>query len=214
MITDNFFSKSFFETWLKQAHPKIKDWFQKEIDYLKNNIKPNSKILDIGCGFGRHIELIADFSKEVIGIDNNKDMVQKAKDRLSNFKNVKILLQDAQNLKFQDDYFDYVICMTNTFGDFPDIKLNVLKEMKRVCKKGGKIIISVYNDKALEIRKKDYKKVGLHIIKIKDGIVYTKEGLISEQFTKQQLKELFDKLKLKSKILELNPISFLCELQK
>ncbi len=213
-MTDKFFSKLYFETWLKQAHSKIKDWFQKEKEYLKENIKPNSKILDIGCGFGRHIEVIADFSKEVIGIDNNSNMIKKAKNRLSNFKNVKLFVMNAQKLNFEDDYFDYVICMTNTFGVFPEIKEDVLEEMKRVCKKEGKIIISVYNDKSLEIRKKDYEKVGLHITKIENGIVYTKEGLISQQFTKLQLKQLFDKLKLKSKILELNPISFLCELQK
>ena len=213
-MKQKFFSQPFFEVWLKQAHPKIKDWFQKEIEYLKENIKPNSKILDIGCGFGRHIEILADFSREVIGIDNNSDMIKKAKDRLSNFKNVKLIVQDAQKLDFEDDYFDYVICVTNTFGDFPEIKENVLREMKRVCKKDGKIIISVYSDKALEIRKKDYEKVGLHITKIKNNIIYTEEGLISEQFSKPQLKELFDKLNLKSKILELNAISFLCELQK
>ena len=213
-MIDKFFSKPYFEIWLKQAHPKIKDWFQKEIEYLKKNIKPNSKILDVGCGFGRHIEILAGFSKEVVGIDNNSDMIRKAKDRLSNFKNVKLFLQDAQNLDFEDDYFDYIICLTNTFGNFPDIKEKVLKEMKRVCKKDGKIIISVYNDKSLEIRKKSYEKVGLHITKIKDGIIYTKEGLISEQFSKPQLQQLFDKLNLKSKILELNDISFLCELQK
>ena len=213
-MNQKFFSKPFFEIWLNQAYPKIKEWFQKEIAYLKKNIKQNSKILDIGCGFGRHIEILADFSKEVIGIDNNSDMIKKAKNRLSNFKNVKLFVQDAQKLDFEDDYFDYVICMTNTFGDFPEIKENVLKGMKRVCKKDGKIIISVYNDKALEIRKKDYEKVGLHITEIKEGIIYTEEGLISEQFSKPQLKELFDKLYLKSKILELNTISFLCELQK
>ena len=211
---EQFFSKPFFEVWLNQAHPKIKDWFQKEIVYLNKNIKPNSKILDIGCGFGRHIEIIADFSKEVIGIDDNPNMIKKAKDRLSNFKNVKLFLQNAQKLDFEDNYFDYVICLTNTFGDFPELKEKALKEMKRVCKKDGKIIISVYNDKALEIRKKDYEKVGLHITKIKNNIIYTEEGLISEQFSKPQLKELFDKLNLKSKILELNAISFLCELQK
>lgn len=213
-MTDKFFSKPFFEVWLNKAHPKIKNWFQKEIDYLKKNIKPNSKILDVGCGFGRHIEIIADFSKEIIGIDNNSDMIKKAKNRLSNFKNVKLFVMNAKKLSFKDDYFDYIICMTNTFGDFPDIKEDVLREMKRVCKKDGKIIISVYNDKALEIRREDYEKVGLHIIEIKNGVIYTKEGLITEQFSKSQLKELFDKLNLKSKILELNAISFLCELQK
>ena len=213
-ITGKFFSKSFFETWFEQSSSELKDWFQKEIKYLKNNIKPNSKILDIGCGFGRHIKVLADFSKEVVGIDDNEDMLQKAKRKLSNFKNVRLFLQNAKKLSFDNNFFDYVICMTNTFGNFSDGKENALKEMKRVCKEDGKIIICVYSDKALKVRKKSYEKLGLHITKINNGMIYTKEGLISEQFTKPKLEKLFEKLKLKSKILELNSISFLCELTK
>jgi len=211
---DDFFSKHFFETWLEQAALEIKEWFSKEIEYLKKNIEPNSKILDIGCGFGRHIKILAPFSKEIIGIDNNSGMIQKAKQNLSNFDNVKLFLQDAKKLDFDDSLFDYVICMTNTFGDFPEIKIDVLKEMKRVCKNNGKIIISVYSEKSLEIRKNDYEKVGLHITKIDDGIIYTAEGLVSEQFTKSQLEKLFDSVDLVANIIELNPISYLCEATK
>jgi 2-polyprenyl-6-hydroxyphenyl methylase/3-demethylubiquinone-9 3-methyltransferase len=211
---DNFFSKRFFETWLEQAAPEIKDWFSKEIEYLEKNIKPNSKILDIGCGFGRHIKILAPFAEEIIGIDNNSDMVQKSKQNLSKIKNIKLFLQDAKKLDFGDNSFDYVICMTNTFGDFPDVKIDVLKEMKRVCKSNGKIIISVYSEKSLEIRKNDYEKVGLHITKIDNGIIQTKEGLISEQFTKSQLGKLFSSVNLAVNIIELNPISYLCEATK
>ena len=211
---DDFFSKHFFETWLEQAAPEIKEWFSREIEYLKKNIEPNSKILDIGCGFGRHIKILAPFSKEIIGIDNNSDMIQKSKQNLSNFKNVKLFLQDAKKLDFDDNSFDYVICMTNTFGDFPEIKTDVLKEMKRVCKNDGKIIISIYSEKSLEIRKNDYEKVGLHITKIDDGIIHTEEGLISEQFTKTQLENLFNSVDLEVEITELNPISYICEAVK
>ena len=60
-----------------------------------------------------------------------------------------------KKLHFSDDIFDYVICMTNTFGNLGDIKLDVLKEMKRVCKKNGKIFIGVYSEKAFDVRKVD-----------------------------------------------------------
>ncbi len=211
---DDFFSKHFFENWLEQASPEIKEWFSKEIEYLRKNIKPNSKILDIGCGFGRHIKILAHSAEEIIGIDNNEDMISKAKQNLSNLKNVKLFLQDAKKLEFNDNSFDYVISMTNTFGDFPDIKIDVLKEMKRVCKNNGKIIISVYSEKSFEIRKNDYKKVGLHITKIDDGIIHTEEGLISEQFTRPQLEKFFNSVGLKFRIFELNPISYICEVVK
>ncbi len=213
-MADEVYSKHLFEIWLKQAHPLIKDWFQKEITYLEKSITPHSKVLDIGCGFGRHIKIIAPFSREVIGVDNNEDMIQKAKETLSSFKNVKLFVQDARKLSFRNDSFDYVICMTNTFGNFINQKVEVLEEMKRVCKKSGTIIISVYNNKALEIRKIGYEKVGLHITRVENGIIHTKECLVTEQFSKKQLTKLFDNLELKSKIIDLNTISFLCELKK
>lgn len=208
------YSKPYFENWLNVAGQITKEWFTKEIEYLKKNIKPNSKILDVGCGFGRHIQLLAKFSKEVTGIDNNESMIKKAKLNLYNFKNVKLFIQDATNLNFPDNYFDYVICMTNTFGNLRELKLKALNEMKRVCSKDGKIILSVYSENAIEFRKKDYEKAGVKIDNIENGIIHIKEGLITEQFTKIQLKELFQKTKLKGKILELNQISYICELRK
>jgi len=102
--------------------------------------------------------------------------------------------------------------MTNTFGNFLDKKQAILTEMKKICKRNGKIIISVYSEKSLSIRKKDYEKVSLNIAQIKNNIIYTKEGLISEQFTRSQLENLFNLSGLKANITELTPISYFCEL--
>jgi len=213
---NNVWSTSFYDKWVEAASPEIQDLFKKEIDYLKNSIKPNSRVLDVGCGFGRHIKILAGFSKEIIGVDNNENMIQKAKQNLPDFKNVKLFLQNAKKINFDNDSFDYVICMTNTFGDFfegdsfKDIRLDVLKEMKRVCKEGGKIILSVFSEKSLETRKKSYEKANLSITKIEKGIVYGGKVAFS-QFEKPQLEELFNKIDLKVKITELTPISYLCE---
>ncbi len=208
---NSFWAKTTYEIWLEQATPEIKDWFQRELRYLKKNIKPNSKILDIGCGFGRHIQILANFSKEVVGVDNERSMIKKARKKLGDLGNVRLFLQDVKKLNFDDCSFDYVICMTGTFGNLLDKKLDTLKEMKRVCKNGGKIIISVYSEKALKTRLESYKKVDLPIIKIKGGTIYAEEGFISEQFTKPQLEKLFNSTDLKVKILKLNNISYICE---
>jgi len=62
--------------------------------------------------------------------------------------------------------------------------------------------------------KKDYEYAGFYIKKIEGGITYTKNGLISERFTKKQLEELFNKVKLQYKVLELNQYSILYELTR
>lgn len=207
-------TKSILEYWqdyIKNANPLIKDWLEKENLYLRKSIKKDAIVLDVGCGFGRSIKAIVNIAKKIIGIDNDKGLFEEIKENLSKFKNVEVFLEDARKMHFPDNMFDYTICMGNTFGDFGNDKLKVLKEMKRVTKKGGKIIISVYSENALEIRIKEYKRIGIKIKKIQDGIVYSENGLILEQFNKEKLKKIFDLIGLDVKIIKLNSISYLCE---
>ena len=129
---------------------------------------------------------------------------------MAGIKNIRLSLQNGKELAFRDNSFDFVICMTNTFGNLPSIKLNVLKEMRRVCRKGGKVIVSVYSEKSLDLRVKSYKKVGVEILKIEEGVVYAR-GFISEQFSKEELENLFKKFFQEVRIVELTPFSYLCE---
>ncbi len=60
-----------------------------------------------------------------------------------------------------------------------------------------------------------YKKTEVRIKNInRDGTVITTEGLISEQFSKEKLKNIFKKVDLDVKISELNSISYICEAVK
>jgi len=65
-------------------------------------------------------------------------MLSKAKEKGWSEK-YNLLVMDAQYLKFKGESFDYVLC-TFVLCSVPD-PIMALKEMKRVCKKGGKIIM-------------------------------------------------------------------------
>lgn len=209
---------SFHKWWkqtIKNPSPIYKDWIKKEGIWLRGNIKKNSRVLDVGCGFGKDIKLLAGIAKDISGIDYNREAVKEARKNLPKFRNINVFLEDARNMHFENNTFDYVICMGNTFGNFGRDKLKILKEMKRVAKPRGKIIVSVYSEKALSTRIENYKKTKVKIKKVgRDGTVVTAEGLISEQFAKLQLKKLFNTVDLKVKITELTPISYLCEATK
>jgi len=76
------FSTPLFEKWLRETLPELKQWFKREVEYLKEIIPSNSSILDIGCGFGRHLKILANSSRKLFGIDNNKVMIKKARKNL------------------------------------------------------------------------------------------------------------------------------------
>jgi 2-polyprenyl-6-hydroxyphenyl methylase/3-demethylubiquinone-9 3-methyltransferase len=204
----------YWQDYIEKSSPMAKDWLFKETEFLKNNIPAQQKILDVGCGFGRDIKTLASFSKEIIGIDHQPKMILWAKENLSEYKNTFCFLQDAKKIDFSDNCFDIILCTGNTFGNFGNEKIKVLEEMKRVLKGDGKIIISVYSERAFIERLKGYLAVEFPIIKIDGTTCYTEGNTQSEQFTRQQLEELFSQAGLKSKINELNPISYICELTK
>ncbi len=212
-------NKYSFHRWWKQAiknPPQIyKDWIEKEENWLQKNIGKDTRVLDVGCGFGKDIKLLVNIAKNISGIDYDWEAVKEARKNLSQFRNVNILLENARDMRFENNTFDYVICMGNTFGNFGKDKLKILKEMKRVVKKKGKIIIGVYSERALPTRINVYKKTKVKIKKInRNGTVIAAEGLISEQFSKEKLKNIFKKTGLESKVTKLNSLSYICEAVK
>lgn len=196
----------------KKYWPRIfADYMSREIIWLKQNIPKNSVIVDMGCGEGRHLKLLARTIKEGVGIDNSKTMYQKSKKNLSKYKNIKVFYEDATKTHFKSNYFDITLCMNNTFGNLYEKQMKALKEMKRITKRNGKIVISVHSStsKAVQTKFKLYKNVGLTGMKKDKDYVYTNEGFKSQMFSKSKLKSYFIKTNLNAQIITLNPMSYI-----
>jgi ubiquinone/menaquinone biosynthesis C-methylase UbiE len=111
---------------------------------IVKEIQSHSRVLDIACGTGTLSLELAKMNHEVTGIDLSQDMLKKALKKTKN-DNVTFICGDATKLPFGDNSFDVSI-ITLALHDMPEaIRLKVLKEMKRVTRKEGKIIIADYN---------------------------------------------------------------------
>ena len=198
---------------LPKSYQKL---FEEEKKYLQKIITLDAKVLDVGCGSGRSVFDILSKTKNIVGIDHSDRAVADAKNNFSRYPSIKILKADAAQLPFDNEEFDFVICMT-TFANFADKKFKALEEMRRVLKDSGKIIISVFSENALEERMRVYKTLGVKIKEVKNGTVIFDESLgdnISEQFTKEQLENIFSKVNLKIEDIKKVDIAYLCTLVK
>ncbi|MFQ5475352.1 MAG: methyltransferase domain-containing protein, partial [Candidatus Nanoarchaeia archaeon] len=108
-------------------------WRKKYIALLKGSI------LEVGVGTGKNLQYYSKESK-VTGIDFSSKMLAKAIKESNRLKSDHSLLQmDAQRLQFKDNTFDSVLC-TFVLCSVPN-PVRALKEMKRVCKPNGNIMI-------------------------------------------------------------------------
>lgn len=133
------------------------------------NAKNGSKILDVATGTGKQAFTFAKKGYNVIGVDLTKSMLRIA---MKNNHNglVKFEVADAINLRLEESSFD-VSCVSFALHDMPlTIRGKVLKEMVRVTKSNGMIIIVDY---ALPVNKIG-KFLIYRLVRLYEGEYYSK----------------------------------------
>jgi phosphatidylethanolamine/phosphatidyl-N-methylethanolamine N-methyltransferase len=103
------------------------------------DIQPGERVLEVGVGTGINLSLYPR-EADVTGIDFSGSMLEKARERAArkDAAPVRLLQMDAADLKFADDSFD-IVYAPYLISVVPD-PVKVAREMRRVCRPGGRII--------------------------------------------------------------------------
>ena len=105
-------------------------------------IKPTDCVLECACGTGAISKAIAAKCQTLIATDYSDKMLKRAKKNLKKLDNVEFARADITNLDYDDCSFDKVIA--GNVIHLLDDPFSALKELERVCRFGGQVIIPTY----------------------------------------------------------------------
>ena len=134
--------------------------YTKLVECVVKRLNPSLKgkrILQISCAFGNVSEKIAESCEkqdaaEFVLTDIMQSEVDNAERKLKRFGNLcTFLKQDATNLEFEDQSFDYVVVFFLPHELPLDKKGRLIEEANRVLKPGGKIVFGEFHKPRLKI---------------------------------------------------------------
>ena len=144
-VNNSFFEGLYKDIWRATVPEQVT---VKEVNFFKDyfSLKPQAKILDMMCGYGRHSLALAREGFLVTAIDNLPAYISEisevaAKDGLP----IKPLTGDLLETDF-DEKFDLAICMGNSLNFFPEHDvLCILKKVSENLSVGGSLVINTWS---------------------------------------------------------------------
>lgn len=122
---------------------RSRDFIPEDIKGLAENAEEDDRVLDLGCGNGRFVELMREKGADYYGIDSSEKLIEICQKK---YIGARFQVADGFNLPFADNYFDKVFSIS-VLHHIPskEFRLKFLAESKRVLKPGGFLVIRVWD---------------------------------------------------------------------
>lgn len=119
---------------------------------VAEEIGPGDVVLECACGTGAISTYIAPKCRKLVATDFSAGMLRQTAKKCRAFDNVKVRRADMTHLRCRDNRFDKVVA--GNVIHLLDDPCAALKELERVCKPGGKMIVPTYINASEGVNKK------------------------------------------------------------
>ncbi len=114
--------------------------------FLASFVNPSMTVVDIGCGIGRVMRPLAPHVREIIGVDISEKMLKEGAAYLEGVPNARLVQTYGANLPgIEDGSVDFVYSMLCLIHVDKRNAYRYMREMSRVLKPGGMVLIQVEN---------------------------------------------------------------------
>jgi 2-polyprenyl-6-hydroxyphenyl methylase/3-demethylubiquinone-9 3-methyltransferase len=167
----------------KLAPPPARAYLEAEIEFVAERTSRSTRLLELGCGYGRVLQRLIPRVRTAVGIDTSVESLRMAVTFLAGGLAPRLLAMDASRMGFRDRSFDLTICVQNGISAFAADQQVLLAEAVRVTRSGGIVLFSSYAERFWPDRlawfevqaahgligKIDYRATGNGVIVCKDG---------------------------------------------
>ena len=152
-MTDKYnIDRDWFRKWFNREYLQLyghRDQSEADsfIDYLLESgwIRAGDRVLDAGCGAGRHLKSMLGKGVDVNGIDLSPDLLTESRKQHGESLTRRVVRGDVRFLPFKRG-FDSILSLFTGFGYFSEAEnADLVKVFHSVLKPGGRILIDVFN---------------------------------------------------------------------
>ncbi len=140
--------QGFFSFWSRfyEATPLLGPLIraQQDLALARLAARPGEKLLDLGCGPGRGLTALRGAGCTPVGLDTSAEMLREARHAAA------VVRASAALLPLRSDVLDGILC-TNSFHHYPE-PLATLRELRRVLKPGGRLVLVDPNAESIGAR--------------------------------------------------------------
>jgi len=163
-------TNSYSPLWFQPFMPlQTEEWTRKDTTFLARQLPlPRyRRVLDLGCGYGRHAILLAKHGYQVTGLDRDEAAITEAQCRAAQAgQAITYLIGDMRQMDKVPGEFDAVINMWQNFWYFDEeTNTNLLRQIHDKLMPGGRFIIDMYN-RAYYEQRQDSKRLEINGITI------------------------------------------------
>jgi ubiquinone/menaquinone biosynthesis C-methylase UbiE len=117
-------------------------------------VQPGQLAADLGAGTGFMTEGLLRRGLKVIAVDQSEPMLGKMKSKFVGFDEVEYLKGEAENLPLPDETVEYVFA--NMYLHHVETPLTAIKEMARILKPKGRLVITDVEEHRFEFLKTEH----------------------------------------------------------
>lgn len=182
---DNYYAESLNSQKLFQVYetaiPRVAQYLQAEIDFVKQRLTSTQRVLELGAGYGRIVKELAPCCASIVGMDISEESVELGRAYLQSCPNASMVAMDVHQMHFPEP-FDVVLCVQNGLSAMR-ADHTVIQKILDIVVPGGTAYFSTYSANFWDFRLKwfeeqaakhllgeiDYTQTGNGVIVCKDG---------------------------------------------